>query len=275
MMNELKSREGYVELNDIPMPESLYSKMHVDKRDMVVISPIDDEYYGKIGDSIAMLWGRGKLMRRKYDYKGEFIMKDGNYVWTDVSCPSDCVAVVSDKSIGVPNSYKPKEHFEYVDMISRKVDGVVQHKFVYIIPRKYCYKVNQTALVLSWTKLRVYYSGVNLAMQNGHRLFVYIIPYKPTSGTMHNYRVIMSKPSIDYAQELAEIQKYWVENKIIFDPAHCELYEQVRGLTNTAVQVFDGVLDEYIMFDSNKPLGEIDSLEDEIMEGEDGNVEDY
>ena len=41
------------------------------------------------------------------------------------------------------------------------------------------------------------------------------------------------------------------------------MVEQVRGITNTAVQVQDTVLDSYIMFDPTKPLGELGSMEEE------------
>lgn len=264
MMHELKAESGPVDLYSIPMPESLRHKLVVEKRDMVTISTIEDEYYGKLGNTVALLWGKGKLMRRKYDYKGEFITdKNGNFIWKDVTCPNNCVAIVSDKSIGVPTDHKCSEPFEYVDMVTKEEAGKKIHKFVYIVPRKYCYKINQTALVLSFTKLRVYYFGVALAMQNGHTLYVYTIPYKPTQGTYHNYRILMSKPSLSYEEELAEIQKYWLENNIIFNASQCEMVEQVRGITNTAVQVQDTVLDSYIMFDPTKPLGELGSMEEE------------
>lgn len=270
MMNDLKAVTGYINLTDIPFPPELAGRMTQTSKEMVAISPIQDEYYSRLGNTLGILWGKAPLMRRKFDYKGNFITdKDGNYIWKDVNCPSECAAVVSDISIGVPTSHKPAEHLEYVDMVTRKTEtGEVQRKFVYLLPRKYLYKINQTALVISWNKLRVYYSGIMLSMQSGHTLYMYIIPYKPTHNTYHNYRVIMTKPSIEYAEELTLIRQFWVSNNIIFDPAECELLEPVRGIQNVACQQIDGVLDNYVMFDSNKPLGELDSLEDDIVTGE-------
>lgn len=273
MMMELKRQSGYVDLKDIPVPPEIIPYMKQDKRDLVVLSEIDDEYYGRIGKTLCVLWGRSQLMRRKFDYKGEY-MKDkaGNDIWTEVTCPTDCVAVVSDISIGVPLKYKPKEHFEYVDMISREVDGKREIKYVYIVPKKYCYKCNLTALVLSWVKLRVYYSGVQLAMQNGHSLFLYIIPYKATRNVQHNYRVIMTKPSIDYDTELAQLRDFWIRNQIIFNPAQCELLDEVRGETNPALHVFEGVLDDYEMFDIGHAIGEEETMQEFAEGGEDDYV---
>ena len=51
MMHELKAESGPVDLYSIPMPESLRHKLVVEKRDMVAISPIEDEYYGKLGNT--------------------------------------------------------------------------------------------------------------------------------------------------------------------------------------------------------------------------------
>ena len=266
MMGELKARNGYADLQSIPLPDSLKSVMFVERRDMVAISPdIDDEYYGRLADSVALLWGRGRLAKRKYDHKGEY-MRDtrGSFIWEDVSVPRDCAAVLSDRRIGVPNSYCPSEDgFSYIEML-KSGDRV---KYIYTVPRKYLYKVNQTALVLSWNRLRVYYSSVSLAMTNGSVVYVSIIPYRPTSNAAHNYRLLMSKPSVDYGMELEAIRDYWVSSGVIFNPAYCTMYDCSHGRDNAAMQVLDGVMDTYEMFDLNKPLGEEeDDVEDLVIQ---------
>ena len=178
-------------------------------------------------------------MRRKFDYKGEYIKdKNGRFVFEDVDCPMECEGIISDIPIGVPLKYKAPDGMQYVDLITKTVGDKKLRKYVYIIPKKYLHKINQTALVLSWNKLRVF------------------------SGAQHNYRVIMTKPSIDYAKELNAIRDYWLKNNIMFNPADCELDYQVNGVTNLAMIPFDGVLDEYVMFDVNKALGQEETLED-------------
>lgn len=264
MMQILKGTYGYVDLNDIPVPQELVSALKQSKKDMVVIGNITEKYYDNLNGSLALLWGKAPLKRRKYDYKGEFIKdKEDNFVYEDVTCPTDCLAVVSDRPIGVPTKFKPDEHFVFVDTVERNLDGVVETKFIYIVPRKYCFKVNQTALVLSWNKLRVYYSGVIMAMQNGHSLYMYIIPYKPTLNSQHNYRVLLTKPSNNYNDEIALLHRFWVKNNVIFDHTQCEMAEPVRGITNPALIQLDGVIDEYVMFNPNKSLNHDDSIMDE------------
>lgn len=272
MMNDLKATSGYINLTDIPVPPEMVTMMQRSHSEMVAIYPMNDQYYSRLGNTMAILW-RGTLKKRKFDYKGNFMTdKSGNFIYQDISCPGDCAAVVSSISIQVPLKYKPSENMSYVDMISRKLDdGSDETYFVYIIPKKYLYKINQTALVLSWNKLRVYYSGVQLAMQNGRYLYLYIIPHKPTRNGQHNYRVLMTKPSIDYSAELMLLNKYWLDNNIIFNPAICELNEPVRDTTNVAMFQLDGVIEDYVLLDPNKNLANVDNMEDAFFSAEDEN----
>lgn len=263
MMNELKANTGYIQLSDIPMPPELAPYMKREVRDMVAVGKINDQYYGKLSDSTALLWGRTQLSRRKFDYKGEYLKdKNDKYILEPVECPQECEGIVSDIPIGVPLKYKPAEKMQYVDMLTKVEDGKKIRKYVYILPRKYLYKISQTALVISWNKLRVFYSGMKVSLQTGHTLFVYIIPFKPTRDAQHNYRIIMTKPSIDYSWELETIRDYWLKKNVMFNPADCELDYQVKGETNLALSQFDGVLDEYVMFDQNKNMAYEETLED-------------
>ena len=264
MMSQLKGINGYLDLSDIPLPPQASNKFFIEKHNKVYIHGIEDEYYGKLNNTEAMLWGSSALRRRKYDYKGEFIRdKNGNYKIEDVPCPHDCVGVVSDKSIGVPAKYKCKNGSQDVDMLTKGKAA----KFVYIIPRRNCYKLNQTALVLSWNKLRVYHSGVSLALTNGHLLYVYIIPYKPTS-VVRSYRVLHCKTSDNYSEELTMLRDFWIKNNVIFNPEACKLDEIVRGRDNMAFERLDGVLDTYVRFDTDKSMGDEEELSDLEFEGE-------
>lgn len=262
MMYQRKGITGQVNLNDIPLPPGSDKHLFVETRDKVRIIGIQEEYFSKLDGTEALLWGRSQLQRRKFDYRGEFMRdKDGNYILQEVTCPHDCVAVISKESIGVPNSFKSKEQSSYVDMITRKTQSGEMHRFVYIVPRKYCYKVKQTALVLSWNKLRRFYQGIGLSMQNGSTLFMYVIPYSPTS-KVHNYRVLHCKSSVDYTQEITVIKNFWINSGVIFNPAECQLTDFVRGRENMAYFNLDSTEDVYEVFDASKPLGEDDTLED-------------
>lgn len=261
MMNMRKGMTGQVNLNDIPLPPGSEKHLFVETRDKVRIIGIQEEYFSKLSGTEALLWGHKQLQRRKFDYKGQFIMKDGHYVLQDVTCPQECVAVISKDSIGVPNTFKSKEQSCYVDMISRKTPNGEQHRYVYIIPKKYCYKVKQTALVLSWNKLRRFYQGIGLSMQNGSVLYMYVIPYNPNS-SVHNYRILHCKTSVDYTHEITVIKNFWIQRGIIFNPADCQLMDYVKGRENMAYFNIDSTEDMYEVFDATKPLGEEETIAD-------------
>ena len=162
MMQQLKVNNGILNINEVPMPPEASSYFKMEKHDIVAIQGINDEYYSKLNNTESLLWNSGQLKRRRFDYKGEFMKdKDGHQLYDDVTLPHECVAVISDVKLGVPLKYKPSEPFEYVDKVSNK-DGLV--KYVYIVPRKYCYKVTQVALVLSLNKMRVYWDGIAIAL---------------------------------------------------------------------------------------------------------------
>lgn len=262
MMYQRKGMTGQVNLNEIPLPPGAEKHLIVETRDKVKIAGIQEEYFSKLNGTEALLWGRNQLQRRKFDYRGEFIKdKDGHFVLQDVTCPQECVAVISKESIGVPTSFKSKEQSVYVDMITKRTEKGELHRFVYIIPKKYCYRVHQTALVLSWNKLRRFYQGIGLSMQNGSTLYMYVIPYSPRS-QVHNYRVLHCKSSVDYTNEITTIKNFWIKNNIIFDPAQCQLTDYVKGRENMAYFNLDSTEDIYEIFDTTKPLGEDETLED-------------
>lgn len=263
MMNSLKGINGQCSLTDIALPPEAEGRFFIEKKQKVLIRGITEDYYNKLNESEVLLWGSSAMRRRKYDYKGEFITdKDGRYILQDVPCPNDCVGIISTQSIGVPAKYRSKDSCQYVDMVSKRgADGKMMHRFVYIVPKKFCYQIKQTALVLSWNKLRRFYSGNMLSMQNGSYLYLYIVPYNPSS-QVHSYRVLHCKTSVDYSAEISLLKNYWIENNIIFNPAWCQLDDFFRGRENMAYLPLNGTEDIYERFDESRPLGEVETFED-------------
>lgn len=264
MVYQLKANNGVLDLNTIPLPSLPF---RVEQREQVVIGNIEVDYYSKLNDSEALLWSNGQLKRRKFDYKGEFMKdKNGNQIFTDVTLPHNCVAVISPIQIGVPLKFKTEEHFEFVDTINRNnPDGTKTPYYIYIIPRKYCFKLNQVALVINTNKMRVYYDGLGITLRNGNTVYLYTIPYKPTQ-QQKGYRVLHTKTTNDFSAELVAIRDYWLEKGYMFNPAKCVLNEGVKGRENVALQLMPTVLDEYIRFD---PSVSLDSNSDEFILEED------
>lgn len=254
MVLALRAYNGPINIYDMPLPDVNF---HRELHEIAYIQGINTEYYNKLNDSEALIWKEGKLKRRKFDYRGEYMLdSESNVLTEEVTLPQDCIAVVSEIQIGVPYKFKTEEPFAYVDMVKRN-DKIY---YVYIVPKKYCYKINQTALVLNTNKMRVYYQGIGLTLKNGSVIYLYVIPYKPTQKEK-GYRVLCSHTDVDYTNEFVAIRDYWLQNNYMFNPALCNLYEGTKGRNNAAMIEFPTVLDEYERFNMEKPMS-VDTLDE-------------
>jgi hypothetical protein len=170
---------------------------------------------------------------------------DGNYLTEDVDIPTDCIAIISEINVHMPNKYisPTKEHFDYVDMIERTFDGNVIRNYIYIIPRKYCHKMYQTALVLSLRKLSKFYEAYALSFVNGFTVYLSSIPYKPTK--QQKGRILKTKLTDDYKEEMKDLREFWIKNGMMHNPNLCVLTEEVKGRENMAYLELPGT-DEYI-----------------------------
>ena len=280
MLNQRRATRGTVALNDIPIPSEI---IHVDTRDKVMLRGITEPYFDKLANTEAILWAKPKLLRRKFDYKGEYIMRKDDptkYELQEVTLPNKCAAILSDIQIGVPYSqedrhgkkklYKPSEGFEYVDVIN-KIDETGKRiiKYIYIIPKTYCYKENMVALIISFNRLRSYYSGAAIPLTNGQMVFLHVIPYKPTSGTPKNYRVITTKTSTqDCTEEFNKIITMWRSaddptRAIMFNPDDCQITEGIKGRENLAFELLPPVLEEFISYDELHSMADNTDVVDE------------
>lgn len=252
MMNACRAYKPQVSLYDIPIPNS--SEFNVSEYGMLYVHGIEEELFKGLNDKVVLRWTEGALRRRKFDYKGEYIMKNGKYVTDEVTTPQSCTGVLSDIKLGIPTKYSSKEGFSYVDTL--------RGRYCYIIPKKYCFPVNQTALVISFHKLRVFYEGMALAMTNGQVLFMYVIPYRP-SKVERNYRVLCTKDGTDFSKEVSLLQRYWLSGGMIFKPEMCKLDYEVKGRTNMSFEIYQGNVDMYEHHNLNKSLeGLVESEED-------------
>lgn len=259
MLSQRKAISGVLNIYQLPLPTAVLNN-RISTHKKVYIRGIKDEYYSKLNNTEAYLLTRPNLRRRKFDYKGQFIKDaNGKFVFEDVTLPNKCVAVVSDIKIGVPLKHKPDDNFDYVDVISKvNTKGVRSVKYIYIIPKTYCYSLNQVALVISVNRLRSYYNGVGMALQNGNIIYLFTVPYKP-SNVEKSYRIISTKTTLDFNKELSLIKDFWLRNGIIFDPSLCILTdtEGTYGRSNVAYEDLPQVLDSYVRFDIEKSLADV------------------
>jgi len=154
MAQQRVALSGALSLYSIPLPASFSGKVENVKK--VIVNGVHDEYYSKLNGVECIHWTKPNLRRRRFGSDGKYICgADGRVITDSVTLPQSCAAVATSVRIAVPLKYKPKEAFDYVDFASRlNPDGSKERRYVYIIPKNYCYAINQLALVLSLNKLR-------------------------------------------------------------------------------------------------------------------------
>ena len=246
----------------LTFPNMTPSKFIVEKKNKVFIGNIQDNYFSKLSGTEQILWGTSNIRARVYDYKGNIRLdKNGNPMYKEVTVPSDALVILADIPLGVPGDYKSSESFMVIDVVTTKSGS---KKYIYTIPKKYCYSLNQTALVLSYNKINKFYSGVALAFTTGRYIYLYVIPYKPTSGQT-SFRVLKTKTSEDYTDEITLLKDYWVYRNMIFNPDYCVMTEGIKGRENMAYERLDGNLEIYERFNPEKSMGSSqENVEDEF-----------
>lgn len=254
-------------LKDLEMPGSLGTPVCISPYKQVHIQGIECEYYNKLNETDACLLSRPSLLRRKFDSAGEFIKdKDGKYVTESVPVPRECCAIISSVRIGVPLKFSSgDEKFIYVDYLTQK-GNKNRVRYIYIVPKDYCYEISQTALVLSLNKIRGFYYGERVTLQNGFDVYFYVIPYKPTTST-RAYRVIATRNSDSYSAEIDAIKNLWSQRGILFPPELLTVPEDVVPGGNLGYELLNPTFDIYEKYDLNKSLAKVG---DDIFWGDEG-----
>lgn len=259
MMRGLKVRNGLIPLSAVSFGNELESQFSVTAIDKVLIDGIKDEYYSKLNKQVVGVWSRPDLKRRTFDSNGEFIKKDGNYVLEDVTVPSGCLAISADIPIGVKTRYKPEENFAFVDKVYNTALG--GSKFIYIIPKKYLYRVNQSCISISWNKFtRNFYAQTSLATKWGSYLFLTVSPYKPSrEGKASRVLTVGTDPD-DLIEISKKIIQYLISSGQCFNPADCDVSGGSRvKVQNTAFQDYPSDLDTYTLCNEMPLDNEVDT----------------
>ena len=265
MMNQRKAMTGPISVHpqknsnnqvikdDFPISSQILSKQTIMKTNLVYIQGIEDEYYSKLNGLTCMLLTKVRLERKKIDYKGNYILdKNGNIEKERVPVSQGCVAVIAEIPIGVTTAYERsnKSECKYVDTIEKTINGVNRTLFIYIIPKKYCYMVNQSALILTTTKLGEnsvkgrFYFGLEMAMTNGYYAYMYVIPYNPIRQA--GYRIIATGTKPENLLKVAsEVYKFWIVKGVVFFEGACETPNSEKGIENVAKRNILGNITEY------------------------------
>lgn len=262
VLQPLYNAQGTVIKDDFPIPAPFLTKYEVFKTDKVVVHNIVEDFYSALNDKTGLYYYRKggvkqDLNRRLIDSQGNYIQLDerGNYVteggtyqYEHVTKPDGSEAFFFPIPIGVKQSYKPKEEgFDYVDKMDKAtLCGVETDLFMYIIPKKYCFRVNQTALIVSFKQAKDFYYGVEMATRYGRYIYLHIVPYQPLrNGGSSSTRVIATDTKPDNLIGLAkQIQKYWIDKGLVFNPVMCNVSSGLHEC-NMALTVLEPTLSLY------------------------------
>lgn len=200
----------------VPLPEECEA-WEVSGVDMFYVSNVEDEYFGKLNGKYVYSIPRGaSVKRRKIDMATrKYMVRDGKFVYEDVSVPSESKVIVSEEMLGLPYKYK-SDGYGYVDNFVKRekrcddngnLSGVQVRKYIYIVKKENLFPVNQTALVVSVKNMKNY-DGSGYLTWNMGTIFLHVIPYNPNAKYTGS-RVLKTGTTLDYSSEVSEIVYYW------------------------------------------------------------------
>lgn len=278
MMNARKAHITGFSLNSIPLPSfhqesTLKTKFYVGTktRKLALVKGVSEPFFERLNNTEVELLGRTKLYKRQVLSDGSFRKdKDGNYVVDEVTVPNTSVGVLSPISIGLKRfiedergkkkEHKPSEGYRYVDYVETK-EG---RKYIYIVPKQFVYRLSLVALIITHNRHKNYYHGVRVALQNGHYVYVYTVPYtyRENSGSL----VIGVKASTDFNNEVKRLFDFWQRNGIMFPIESTRLTDQLNGITNLGFQEVEGTLTpgDYKRYHQSLAEEGVDRLEDDV-----------
>lgn len=204
---------GYKDIYKMPLPKDS-KNWQVSGCHLYGIKGIKDEYFGKLNGTVTKSTYTSKVVPKRRIEKatrGFEKGEDGTFVYEDISIPSGCVAVKSDVMIGLPFKYSLKEPLEYVDF-EETPEGKL---YTYFIPKKYLYRVNQTALVVSVKNMKNFSGSGYTTWENGV-VYIHVIPYNPKAQYVGS-RVLKTGITLDYSREIQNILACWMMEGIVPD----------------------------------------------------------
>ena len=180
------------------------------------ISQTDGETlsFNMLNNSLCKLLPSSTPLHKRMLLDGGITAKkaDGSVMYREVAVPKNCVAIIS------PIKLKERVDrgtnggvYRFVD--TKRIGDTVY--YIYILPKTVVYKANMCSLIITTVSQRKYYTGIEVALQNGTYLYIYVVPYRKENGEMlkvvHNALSCTMNNCIDY------ILRHWQEKGILFN----------------------------------------------------------
>lgn len=201
---------------------------------MVRIRDIEDEYLKQFNNTEVFYIKKRTIDRNVYWNSGE-IKRTEKY-----NLDTNSILISTRQDLGLPFGYDTKvKGLEYVDYRESR-DGKGNF-YYYSIPEKYCYTVNQTAIVAADKKKPKHYGGFRLASTLGYYIYLYIVDLKGLKN-IDSQKIIKTgmKPE-ELKQSEDELIRFWIREGQIynFDELETEVPVDSSGSTNLAYEEFE------------------------------------
>lgn len=209
----------------VPLPKSV-DTWNVSKAEMYAIKGIElGHKYSGLNQTIVKGLPRGSEAKRRIIDKVHHSFKkdlNGDYLYEDYPVPSGSIVLRSttDLNLKFSDYIAPSaDGFGYIDFVN--LNGIKE--YLYVVPKQYVYKVDQTALALSVRSMNSYNGSGYLTWGHG-TIFLYVIPYKPNR-SYDATRILKTKYNTDYSREINEIEVYWQNNGVLPNIELSTLYD--------------------------------------------------
>ena len=226
---------------DVPLPDSVKS-WNVSGSDVFAIKGISSSagLYQGLNKTLAKKLPQGMVAsKRRVDLVTRDFVKDenGRFVYDDIKVPNGSMVIVSGKQLELPYKYSCDEKgFSYIDFVENK--GI--REYMYCVPKKYLYKVNQTALALSVKNMKNF-KGMGYQSWHYGVIFLHVIPYKP--GVKYTgSKILKTGIGLGYSSDIVEIVDFWNKEGVIPYLPYCNTDTQGNLVTKPTETGYD----EYI-----------------------------
>lgn len=194
--------------------------------------PEDIPYYNQLNGELVFKPPVGvKVEKRVYSVlKGDFKRDaDGNYITETVTKGTGSIYICTTQSLQLPYNYKSKAGYTYVDFY-RDTNG--KKVFVYAIPKRFVYPIQQLALVITKrTQIKAFEMVPYNTWMYG-KVALCVIPYNPKEKyELHSTKVLATAYGYDvdsvyeknFKEKVDKILIVWIKANVIGKPEDYEM----------------------------------------------------